>query len=73
MHLVLVASAVEGSAPSGIAENHAVVLKGAKRGLSGSTSASVDVGVAVAASLESSFNPILEAVCVFCLHGWCGC
>ena len=59
--LVFVATSVEGSAPTAIAEDDAVMLKGAKGKTRRVASAGVNVCVAVSAGLECLSDPVLES------------
>ena len=56
------AASVERAPPASVAEDDAVVLKGAERKLSFGTCPGVNVGVAEMAGLEGLGNPVVEAV-----------
>ena len=61
MHLVFVPAGVKRAAPASVAENDAVMLKGAKSKTRRVASASVNVSVPKAASLERLSDPVLES------------
>ena len=61
MNLVFVAASVERAPPACVAEDDAVMLKGAKSKTGRVASCGVNVSVAVSASLERLSDPVLES------------
>ena len=61
VNLVFVPAGVKRAAPSGVAENDAVMLKSAKGKVSLGASCGVNVSVPVTASLERLSDPVLKS------------